>query len=553
MRSSLLAASLIALMLVAPIKGAGASRRLVYLDANDSGDVFTYDPITGAWSREVSDSAGGFTQQSQGSWAPGWTVLRADFNTDVLTDFFLFNRTTGAWAKMLNDGIGFTTQSTGAWAVPWDRYAMELDGDGITDIFVHNPATGIWFKCISTPTGFTYINGGWNTRWETYVTNFNGDGLDDLFLINRTTGRWFWALGENGPGFTYPVTETWFPWWAIYPGDFNGDGLTDILGHDPVTGVHFTGLTNASGFTFQQSVWSLGWTPSVMRLNDDGRDDLFLHAPATGTGVQMMSDGAGQFSNAGGQTWSLGWRLRPTDLNDDGRDDLVLYDPATGGWYQARNLIDGTFTYSNGTWSPGLDVVTQRSVRPECAAFVNFGNTSFPAAGGLIEGQVVTTTPDCSWSLSATGSWLTMFPSAGTGPARVTAIATTTSTAMSATIGIGSQQLVMSKAGETDLDQLGIIDIFCFQVVPNHAPPFYECMVVPRQGRHPYTTGIRVIADLSPIGRSANQALYYAQDGAWVVDLGVPEDFPKGLVMLSFRVTDDQGRVATGRAPLVVK
>ena len=549
----LLVAGIIALVLVMPIAGSGGSRQLVYLDSNDSGDAFTYDPVTGHWSREVSTPGGGFTTQSQGSWSPGWSVLRADFNTDALTDFFLFNTTTGAWAKMLNDGLGFTTQSTGAWAVPWERYAMELDGDGITDIFVHNPASGIWFKCISTPTGFSYMKGGWNSRWETYVTNFNGDGLDDLFLINRTTGRWFWALGANGPGFTYPVTEVWFPWWAIYPGDFNGDGLTDILGHDPVTGVHFTGLTNASGFTFQQGVWSLGWTPSVMQLNGDGRDDLFLHASSTGTWFQMMSDGAGHFSNAGGDTWSLGWNLRPTDLNSDGRDDLVLYDRAAGGWYQARNMVDGAFTYSNGTWSPGLDVVTQRSVRPECAAFVNFGSTSFPAAGGSTEGHVVTTSPDCSWSFSGAGSWITMFPSAGTGPAKVTAIATTTFNARSATIGIGSQQLLMTKAGESNLDQLGINDIFCFQVVPNNAPPFYGCMVVPRYGQNPRSSGIKVIADLSPIGRSSEQPMYYDQDGAWAVDLGIPASFPKGLVMLSFRVTDDQGRVASGTAPLIVK
>lgn len=527
--------------------------QLIYLDANDSGDAFRYDPVTGAWSREVSADGSGFVQQSQGSWSPGWSILRADFNTDALTDFFLYNKATGEWAKMLNDGTAFTTESTGVWATGWERYAMNLDGDGITDLFVHDPTTGIWFKCLSTPTGFSYIRGGWNPGWETYLTNFNGDGLDDLFLISRSTGRWFWALGDSGPGFTYPVTETWYRGWALYPGDFNGDALTDLLLHDPVGGTYFTALTGASGFTFQSGAWTLGWTPWTVDLNGDDRDDIFLHDSSTGAWSRMLSDGAGGFANAGGQVWSLGWRLYPTDLDFDGRDDLVLYDPQSGAWYQARSVSEGPFDYTAGVWEPGLSLGTRRSNRPECSAFVTFASTTFPAQGGSIEGHVITSEPDCAWSISESGSWLTVFPAAGTGSTKVTAIATTTFTADSAVVGIGAQQLSMTKAGEPNADQLGIAAIYCSQWEPNNGPPFYFCMVVPHFGQNPRSTGLDVMADLSPIGKSASQNMYYDQDGAWSMDIGVPEAFPSGLVMLNFLVTDDQGRVANGRAPLIVK
>jgi len=336
---------------------------LVYLDSDTRGDALLYDPATGDWSRQISLADGGFVEQNQGSWAPGWSVLPARFNADALTDFFLYNTTTGQWAKMLNSGTAFAIESTGGWWPGWQRFAMDLDGDGISDFFLYDPATGVWFKCVSTQTGFTYQQGGWNPGWELYPMTLNGDALGDLFLVSRTTGRWFWVLGQNGPGFTYPVTETWFPGWQFYPGDFNGDGLTDILLHDPPTGIYFVATNTGPGFTYVQGGWSLGWQPYVADFNADGRDDLFLHDPATGMWFEMISNGLGHFTNAGSQTWSLGWTLSPTDVNGDSRADIVLYDPLTGVWYQARNLVSGMFTYNSGTWAPGLTIITRTPIR----------------------------------------------------------------------------------------------------------------------------------------------------------------------------------------------
>lgn len=87
-------------------------RPVVDLNGDGSGDVFTYNPATGDWARQVSQAAGGFAATS-GAWAAGWSVAPANFNSDALTDFFLFNPITGAWSKMINDGAGFTTQASG--------------------------------------------------------------------------------------------------------------------------------------------------------------------------------------------------------------------------------------------------------------------------------------------------------------------------------------------------------------------------------------------------------------------------------------------------------
>lgn len=354
-------AATVLLLALSPANAWAQSGPFIDLNGDGSGDVFTYNPATGDWARQVTLSQGGFST-IEGSWSPGWTVTPADFNTDALTDFFLFNTSSGQWSKMLNDGAGFTTQGAGTWWPDWERHGMNLDGDGVTDFFLYDPATGAWFKCLSTLGGFTYMQGGWSPGWEVHSMTLNADEFGDLFLFNRTTGRWFWVLGEFGEGFTYPVSEIWFPGWQIHPGDFSGDGLTDILLHDPATGTYFVAINNGAEFSYVQGVWSLGWTPHVADLDADSREDLLLHDQATGIWFEMISDGTGGFANAGGEAWSLGWQIFPTDFNADGRADFVLYDPATGAWYQAWNFTSGSFTYVSGQWQSRLSIGTALDV-----------------------------------------------------------------------------------------------------------------------------------------------------------------------------------------------
>jgi hypothetical protein len=336
---------------------------LTHLNVDTGSDVLVYRSADGHWSRQVGQAASGFLDHGSGLWAPGWSVLPADFNGDDLTDFFLFNPSNGAWAKVLTGSSGFSTQSTGSWWPGWRRYVMDLDEDGFSDVFLYDPASGQWFKCISTPTGFNYSQGGWSPNWDLYPMDFDGDEFDDLFLFNRGTGRWFWALGQTGAGFAYPVSETWYPGWQLYPGDFNGDGLTDLLLHDPPTGTYFVATTGASGFTYVRGGWSLGWTPEVADLDADGRHDVFLHDASTGNWFELMSTGGGGFTDGGGQTWSLGWQLHFTDVDGDGRADILLYDPSNGLWSLARNLVNGSFTYTSGNWGPGLTIIARAPAR----------------------------------------------------------------------------------------------------------------------------------------------------------------------------------------------
>ena len=336
------------------------------LNADGTGDVFTYSSSTGVWKRQVTQPDGTFIETGASSnlfnWLPGWSVVPAKFNQDNHTDFFLFNPTNGNWFKMLNDGVsGFTEQANSQWWNGWQRFVMELNGDGISDLFLYDPATGVWFKSFSTPTGFTYEQGAWNPNWEITPMTLNGDSLGDMFLINRSTGRWFWVLGNAGAGFTYPVSEFWFPSWNLYPGDFNADGLTDLLLHDPPTGMWFVSMNNGlgNGFTYTSGHWVLGWTPYVGDLDADGDADVFVHNSSSGAWTELISNGLGQFTSAGSGAWVLGWNIYVSDFNADKRADLLLYNPSNGVWYMARNLTPGTFTYTTGSWAANLTIIVR--------------------------------------------------------------------------------------------------------------------------------------------------------------------------------------------------
>lgn len=342
---------------------APAPPALVHLNDDSNADVLTYGSSTGTWSRHLAQSDGTLIPQSLGAWSPGWTISPANFDGDEVTDFFLYNTTTGAWAKMLAGVTDFTTESSGSWWQGWQRYVMELDGDGISDIFLYDPLTGQWFKCVSTPTGFSYTQGGWNPGWELHTMRFDTDRLTDLFLFHRSTGQWFWALGQSGADFSYPRSEAWYPNWQLYPGDFNADGLSDLLLHDPPSGAYFVATTGASGFDYVQGGWSPGWTPYVADLDGDDREDVFLHDAATGAWAELITNVFGTFDNVGGDVWTLGWSLYLTDANGDRRADILLYDSTNGTWWLARNLVNGSFSYTSETWAAGLTIVTRSANR----------------------------------------------------------------------------------------------------------------------------------------------------------------------------------------------
>ena len=377
---------------------------IVDLNGDGNGDVFTYNALTGVWSRQITLAGGGFTEEL-GNWQAGMSVQPAAFNDDELTDFFVFSTDTGEWFKMLNTGTDFSVQATSVWWPSWERHVMDLDGDGLSDLFLYDPVTGQWFKCLSTLTGFDYIQGAWIPGWQVFPVELNVDSLGDLFLFDRTTGRWFWVVSEADGSFTYPQTSYWEPDWAIYPGDFNGDGRSDLFLYRAQAGEHYVAMNTGGGFSYtHEAGWVEGWAPTVADLNADGFSDLFLYNKTTGEWFELEGNGAGQFTTVGQGAWIPGWDLHPTDFNGDGRLDLLLYQAATGEWFQAWNFAAGGFTYFGGQWQAGLSIsasfgVTGPSQAPAACLLtttdLTIGNTvlALNGCGAAVGGNLAGTNP----------------------------------------------------------------------------------------------------------------------------------------------------------------
>ena len=331
------------------------------INLNDSGlgDVFTYNPLTGARTSQFSDGQMHFSE-TRAQWSANWQVYAADFNGDGLTDFFLYNAISGQWYKAINNGAGDFTYFPGQWSAGWQVFIVDLNGDHHSDVFLSSPATGDWYRAVSTGAGtgdFAYVAGHWTPGWQIYPADLNADGVTDFFLYNASSGYWYQVINDGVASFQY-VFGTWSAGWTITPGDFSGDGRTDFFLSRPDTGEWYVAKTaTPSGFTYGHGQYSVGWTFTVGDFNGDGKADLLLYNPATGWWYEGISNGAGDFTLTFG-TWSANWQVQVTDFNGDGKSDVLLYNPTSGQWYQAMNAgVVGAFTYGTGLWEPGLTVI----------------------------------------------------------------------------------------------------------------------------------------------------------------------------------------------------
>jgi hypothetical protein len=282
-------------------------------------------------------------------------VVPFNFNGDVLRDVLLYNRTTGAWSIQLGNAQGqFTQGPSGTW-IPGARvFVADFNGNGLDDLFVYSEFTGAWSKVINTGSDFWYFSQVWQPNFTVFIVDLNADGKSDAFLYNFATGLWFTAIstGNGMAGFDYG-TGGWLPGFHLFPADFDGDGRTDFLLYNPVNGVYYKAITRGNGiFAYSSGVWAPGWAPTIAELNGDGRADVFLYHPASGTWYRALStgDGTGGFQYQLG-LWAPGWTVSAANFDGNILTDLFLYNPTTGVWYQVFNW-GSSFTYSTpGMWS----------------------------------------------------------------------------------------------------------------------------------------------------------------------------------------------------------
>jgi hypothetical protein len=295
--------------------------------------------------------------------ARGGPVRLVDYDGDGRDDIFLYAVETGRWTILLS-GSNRPANPSGFLPPNMVLFAGQLNGDRLTDMFLRNPDTGEWLPALNGGDGNLRLgSSGWAPRGRVRLGDFNGDGRDDLFVVDQETNVGFQCLTDGTRGFSCRAGDS-LPPGSLLVADFTGDGLADVFTYDASTGTWTLRVNKGAGtFGSVAGDWSRGWTVQTANLDGDQRRDIVLSDPASGAWVEAFSVGSGEFQYRRGQGPVLsgveepaGGDVHVLDVDGDGRDDLLRYNIKTGAWTIGMNVSPGEFTYSGGSWAPGLTI-----------------------------------------------------------------------------------------------------------------------------------------------------------------------------------------------------
>jgi hypothetical protein len=307
---------------------------------------------------------------------------------------WIWIRSGGTWSQYGSKLVGSSAVGKAE-----QGFAVSLSGDGSTTISSGRLDDGsvgaVWIFVRSPPGAFGKIspaNGaagqssgptlswGTSTAAEHYeycydLTNDNACSewtrtstiTSVVVSVTDNTTLYWHVRAVNGGGTTYADGNAG-AFWGFATQVVQGNTSSVISPSNGATGEptrrrppQMSLDADISGDAFHNA--SSGLWFKFLDFDGDGADELFLYSAATGAWFQMISDGVGGFIVVGNQTWTTGWQLYPTDLDSDRRTGLLLVHPASGVWYQARNLLRGSFDYSSGFWAPGLTIITRAPSR----------------------------------------------------------------------------------------------------------------------------------------------------------------------------------------------
>ena len=352
------------LLIAGPLAASDDVSSSLQLDGSPSGDLFLYRVDSGQWFNATFDPNvdGGFRFRP-GEWNAGWTVLPAQFDGDGLTDAFLYNSRTGAYAWAINTTDGYRLIES-AWAPGWSIFTADFDRDERHDIFRYDVATGAWSQCTTNGSGGFDCLSDSGAPGRTIVTaDFDGDGRTDILAYDPATGQFdLYLTSSAGIGLEAVRSGAMEAGWSILTANLNGDPMADLILYNAANGQwkHAVSTADAGVFTSEGGTWSPSWEVFPADLDGNGTSDLFLYDSTTGRWFECLANtnGLGFRAYFEGQ-WSPGWDVHVTDFDADGRDDIFLYDSGVGTYYQALNTGAGVFRYVQGRWSAGWSVVSR--------------------------------------------------------------------------------------------------------------------------------------------------------------------------------------------------
>jgi hypothetical protein len=229
------------------------------------------------------------------------------------------------------------------------RVRTDLDNDRRAELMVWRPGDGTWYWLYSG-SDYLYANGAckaWGSGALDDVPlsgDMDGDGRADLVVWRPSSGVFYWLTSTTGYDYAASHAVQWGSR-ALNDvpllGDIDGDGKADLIIWRPSTGTFYyllssTGYDPGLAGARQWGSGALGDIPMIGDFDGDGLADLAVWRASTGTFFWLTSSSGYSYNSAGQKQWgdaALGDVPLVGDIDGDGVTDLVVWRRSTGTFF----------------------------------------------------------------------------------------------------------------------------------------------------------------------------------------------------------------------------
>lgn len=262
----------------------------------------------------------------------GWELLafdrrratRWDLDGDFKADFQVLQAGGGlrAWLSKTDVWAGRPS------AAGWLSAAADYDSDGLADFGVFQPGTGSWIVWLSSRgrTRKKPVKALAGAKHVPVPADFDGDGKADYAVWNRSSSALAWQESKSGK--TKTVTPPLTPARPAV-GDYTGSGRVQAVWYAPV--ARRWCVRPRSGKPVQVlTLWPRikNGVPVSADYSGDGKTDFALYDPATG--VIHVWDAVSK-DHSKSAPWRKTWLPAPADYDGDGKTDFA--------WYKAKSRL----------------------------------------------------------------------------------------------------------------------------------------------------------------------------------------------------------------------
>jgi hypothetical protein len=211
-----------------------------------------------------------------------------------------------------------------------------------------------------------------------------------------------------------------------------------------------------------------------------------------------------------------------------------------------------TLASACGQRTPAAPTTPTTPTAPVNNVTIQLSQEVFNQLGGQATVQVSNSVPGAHWDVAAP-DWVRVQPSSGNGDATLLLEVPPWDSLREGKLYVGTSWRVFIQLPEVLNRPLGFEGVTCFKMRAGTGGD--ACYIVIQLGTTPGSTGVRVFADLSSLGKSNHLQIGQCRgcgQPEFDLSMAIPADLPPGVYRLTFTVLDDQGRTASTSATIEI-